>query len=110
MLAANSSGDGLYSGEAMVTTDRGTPTVTLVLDRDRISEDGGKSTVTATLDQASTAETMVTVSASAVSPAMSSHFALSTNKVLTIAAERRRAPGRSRSRRSTTPSTTTTGR
>ena len=87
MLAANSSGDGLYSGEAMVTTDRGTPTVTLVLDRDRISEDGGKSTVTATLDEASTAQTKVTVSASAVSPAMSSHFTLSTNKVLTIAAE-----------------------
>ena len=87
MLAANSSGDGLHSGEVMATTGRGTPTVTLVLDRDRISEDGGKSTVTATLDQASTAETMVTVSASAVSPAMSSHFALSTNKVLTIAAE-----------------------
>ena len=87
MLAANSSGDGLHSGEVTAMTDRGTPTVTLVLDRDRISEDGGKSTVTATLDQASTAETAVTVSASAVSPAMSSHFALSTNKVLTIAAE-----------------------
>ena len=93
MLAANSSGDGLYSGEATVTTDRGTPTVTLVLDRDRISEDGGRSTVTAILDQPSTAETTVTVSASAVSSAMSSHFTLSTNKVLTIAAEETSSTG-----------------
>ena len=93
MLAANSSGDGLYSGEATATTDRGTPTVTLVLDRDRISEVSGQGTVTATLDQPSTAETTVTVSASAVSPAMASHFTLSTNKVLTIAAEETSSTG-----------------
>ena len=87
ILATNNSGDGLYSNEVTATTGRGTPTVTLVLDRDRISEDNGRSTVTATLDQPSTMETTVTVSASAVSPAMASHFTLSTNKVLTIAAE-----------------------
>ena len=86
MLATNDAGDGLYSDEVPVTTLRGAPTVTLVLDPDRISENNGRSTVTATLDHPSTAATTVTVSASAVDPAMASHFTLSTNKVLTIAA------------------------
>ena len=60
--------------------------VTLALDSDSISEDGGVSTVTATLDRASSEETTVTVSASAVSPAVSGDYTLSGNRILTIAA------------------------
>ena len=62
------------------------PTATLVLTPASISENGGSSTVTATLSGASSAETTLTVSAAAVSPAVSGDFTLSTNKVLTIAA------------------------
>ena len=93
ILATNDSGDGLYSGEVTATTLRGTPTVILVLDRDRISEDGGRSTVTAILDQPSAAQITVTVSASAVLPATADDFTLSTNKVLTIAAEQTTSTG-----------------
>ena len=87
MLATNDSGDGLWSDEVTVTTPAGQPTVVLLLDDDRISEDGGKSTVTAILDQPSTAVTTVTVSASAVGPATADDFTLSSNNVLTIAAQ-----------------------
>ena len=93
MLAVNDSGDGLYSGEATGRTLPGQPTVTLVLDRNLIGEDRGVSTVTATLDQPSTAATTVMVSASAVAPAMASNFTLSSNKVLTIAAEQTTSTG-----------------
>ena len=59
---------------------------TLFLDPDVISENEGVSTVTATLDRSSTAETTITVSASAVDPATASDFTLSSDKTLTIAA------------------------
>ena len=62
------------------------PRVSLVLSPNPISEDSGESTVSATLDRPSSAETTITVSASAVSPATASHFTVSSNKVLTIAA------------------------
>ena len=57
------------------------PTVTLSLDPDTITEDGGISTVTATLSEQSTAATTITVS---ITPTTTS--TLSTNKKLTIAA------------------------
>ena len=66
--------------------DNDDPAVTLVLDPDVISENEGVSTVTATLDRSSTAETTITVSASAVDPATASDFTLSSDKTLTIAA------------------------
>ena len=50
--------------EITITDDDDTPQVTLVLASTSISEDGGKSAVTATLDRASSEETTVTVSAS----------------------------------------------
>ena len=50
------------------------------------SENRGVSTITATLDRASSEETTVTVSASADSPAVSADYTLTTNKELTIAA------------------------
>ncbi len=76
---------------AMTLVDNdGLPTVTLVLTPASIDEDGGAtngtSRVTATLNRPSTAALTLTVSASAVSPATSSDYTLSANKVLTIAA------------------------
>ena len=62
------------------------PKVTLVLDPASITENGGVSTVTATLDTAVSGETVVTVTATAVAPAAASDFTLSTNATLTIAA------------------------
>ena len=93
MLGTNDSGDGLYSGEVTGSTLAAPPTVILVLDRNRISENNGESTVTALLDRASSAATTVTVSASPVSPAKASDFKLSSNKVLTIAAEQTTSTG-----------------
>ena len=62
------------------------PSVTLVLTPDSISENGGSSTVTATVEQASADPFTVTVSAEPISPAGIGDFMLSTNKVLTFAA------------------------
>ena len=66
--------------------DDPTPTVTLALAPTAIAEDGGKSQVTASLSGASSLATTVTVSASALSPAVAGDFELSANTVLTIAA------------------------
>ena len=62
------------------------PIVTLVLTPDSVSENDGSSTVTATVEQASADPFTVTVSAEPVSPAGIGDFMLSTNKVLTFAA------------------------
>ena len=70
----------------MITDDDAAPTVTLLLSASSISENGGSSTVTASLNHASSKATTVTVSAAAVSPAVAGDFTLSTNKELTIAA------------------------
>ena len=71
-----------------ITDDEAAPTVTLVLNPSSIAESGSDNVarVTATLSGASSAATEVTVSAAAVSPAVSGDFTLSSNKVLTIAA------------------------
>ena len=69
-----------------VTIIDATPQVTLALSSTSIGENGGVSTITATLDRASSAETTVTVAASAVTPAVAEDYALSGNKILTIAA------------------------
>ena len=61
------------------------PTVTLALSPDSITENGGASTVTASLNHASSADTTVTVSAVEVSPTVAGDFALS-GTTLTIAA------------------------
>ena len=83
-----SSGDANYNGLANVdvsaTTKDGddAPTATLSLSPSSISEDGGVSTVTATLSHRSVAVTTVTVTA----PAMASDYTLSAATMLTIAA------------------------
>ena len=69
-----------------LTDDDNPPTVTLRLSRTSIDENGGVSTVTARLDRESSETTTVTVSATAVSPAVAGDFRLSTNKTLTITA------------------------
>ena len=77
-------------------------TVTLALDpaSSRESDDPGtteveehRTTVTASLSHPSSADTTVTVTATAMSPAVAGDFELSNNKVLTIAAGRTRSTG-----------------
>ena len=69
-----------------IADDDAAPTVTLALAPASISENGGVSTVLATLDHASSAVTTVTVSAAPGENAVAGDFALSSNKVLLIAA------------------------
>ena len=68
-------------GEAQVQ-----PKMSLVLEYDMVRENGGRTKVTATLSESSSALTMVTVSAASVAPAVASDFTLSANTILTIAA------------------------
>ena len=63
------------------------PTVTLVSTPESISEADGVSTVTATLDRMSSVATTIAIGATPVSPAMTTDFALSATKTLTIAPE-----------------------
>ena len=66
--------------------DEATATAALVLMPASISENGGLSTVTATLSHPTTEATTLTVAAAAVSPAVSGDFTLSTTTTLTLAA------------------------
>ena len=88
---SHTAGGGDYGSESgkvavTVTDDEDTPTVSLALSPASIGEDGGVSTVTASLSGASSAEVIVTVSAAPVDPAVSGDYTLSTNTKLTIAA------------------------
>ena len=76
-----------------ITDDDGAPTVTLELSQTSISENGGSTTVTARLNRRSSVETTVTVSATAVSPAVSGDFTLSANQTLTITAGQTNSTG-----------------
>ena len=82
--------------ELVIVDDEGLPKVTLVLKPATIGErddpgtsgtDEAESVVTATLQEAHSAAFTVTVSAAAVSPAEDTDFMLSTNKVLSFAAD-----------------------
>ena len=68
-----------------ITDDDDAPTVTLVLTPDTITESGGASTVTASLDHPSSESTTVTVTATPESPAVAGDYTLSGSE-LTIAA------------------------
>ena len=86
---AASNGQGVTGPDDVALTiedNDGPPTVTLVLSPASITEVNEQSTVTATLDRASGADTTVTVSVSPDSPAVAGDYTLSTNRVLTIAA------------------------
>ena len=69
------------------------PKVTLHLAPASIAEDGGTSTVTASLDRASEAATTVTVSAAPVNPAVAGDYTLSANRELTIPAGQTESTG-----------------
>ena len=60
--------------------------MTLALSSSSISENGGSTTVTASLDRASGEETSITVSAAPGTGATASDYTLSENTTLTIAA------------------------
>ena len=70
----------------LTIVDDDTPTVTLELSQTSISENGGSTTVTARLSNVSSEMTTVTVSATAVAPAVSRDFTLTSNKTLMIMA------------------------
>ena len=74
------------AGIGTITDDDDAPAVTLILTPTSIGENGGKSTVTATLDRPSSADTTLTVSVSPVSPAAAGDYTLSGNLELTVAA------------------------
>ena len=82
----NSVGTGSVTDAPLTIIDDEVAQVTLVLSPASISEAGAVSTVTATLNRTVTAATTITVSAMAVSPAVSGDFTLSTTNTLTIAA------------------------
>ena len=69
-----------------IEDDEQAPTAVLHLSLPSIGENGGSSTVTATLSHASSEATTITVAAAAVLPALAADFALSANTTLTIAA------------------------
>ena len=82
----NSIGTGSVTDAPLTIIDDEVAQVTLVLSPASISEAGAVSTVTATLNRTVTAATTITVSASAVSPAVAGDFTLSTTNTLTVAA------------------------
>ena len=74
------------SNRSVTNTTGAPPSVTLQLMPTSISENGRSATVTARLSHTSGETTTVTVSATAVTPAVSGDFTLSMNKTLTIGA------------------------
>ena len=81
--------DGIAFGTQQTVTiedDDEAPVVTLVLNPDSIAENGGVSTVTATVSPASSEAFTVTVSATAVDPALAGDFTLA-GATLSFAAE-----------------------
>ena len=88
VVAGSSDYTGVAAASVMVTVndDDGTPVVRLELSSASIAEDGGSSTVTASLSGTSSQDITLTVAAAAVSPAVAGDFALSENTTLTIAA------------------------
>ncbi len=81
------SGETVAAATITITDDNGKPTVSLVItDSDAsISEDGGSTTITASLNGLSSQDVTLTVSTVAVSPAVSADFT-QTGTTLTIAA------------------------
>ena len=86
--ATVSTTEGAGEASGTITDDDATPTVTLNLSPAAIGESGAanESTVTASLNGATSQDLTLTVAAAPVSPALAGDFTLSTNKTLTIAA------------------------
>ena len=81
------------TGATLTITDDDEPEVTLTLSDSAISENGGAATVTATQDVTDSADTVVTVSVTPVSPATANDYRLSANTTLTIPAGQRSSTG-----------------
>ena len=87
VAVSNDQGAGSVTGTALtITEDEAAPDVTMVLSPASISENGGISTVTATLSHASSEATTITVSHTPVLPAVAGDYSLSTPATLTVAA------------------------
>ena len=86
-MSRNAQGAGSVTGASLtLTDDEDAPDVTMVLSPASISEDGGVSTVTATLSHTSSDPTTITVTVAPVSPTVASDYMLSTPATLTVAA------------------------
>ena len=88
-VAATVSGHGVSAPSSRTLTIRdgeGTPTVTLDLSPSSISENGGTTSVAASLSGPSSQDVTLTVSAIPISPTVSGDFTITSNKTLTIAA------------------------
>ena len=83
--ASDYTGVAAASVAVTVNDDEGAPVVTLKLSSASVTENGGSSTVTATLSGASSQDITLAVAAAAVSPAVAGDFTLSST-TLTIAA------------------------
>ena len=81
------------TGATLTITDDDEPAVTLTLSDSAISENGGAATVTATQDVTDSADTVVTVAVTPVSPATAGDYRLSANATLTIPAGQRSSTG-----------------
>lgn len=94
LRAVNGAGPGAESAEASATPQAAVkPGATLLLSRSSISENGGATTVTATLDRAHTHSVTLTVAVTPQSPATTSDFTLSNNKMLSFAAQQTTSTG-----------------
>ena len=82
--ATVASGKGTATGT--ITDDDATPTATLELSSAAISENGGTSTITASLSGATSEVVTLTIAATPVDPAVAGDMTLSATKTLTIAA------------------------
>ena len=93
--ASYTDGHGMGKAESTVTTGRvqAAPKLSLALAPSSIPEKAGVSTVTAMLDSAVSGDTRVMVAATAVDPAVSGDFTLSSNRVLTIPANQTSSEG-----------------
>ena len=86
----------ILDGEGTYTECDSAPTVMLSLSDNPIGENGGETTVTATLSNPSSVQTTVTITVDPNSPATGSDYSISTNRVLTIAAGLAKPPAQAR--------------
>jgi len=85
--------DGPADITLIIEDDDSPPRITLNLSPNRISENQGLTTVTATLSRVSSEQRTLTISATPVSPASGGDFLLSSNKTLTIPAGQTKSTG-----------------
>ena len=85
--------EGAGTATGTITDDDATPTATLELSAAAISENGGTSTITASLSGATSEAVTLTIAATPVAPAVAGDFTLSATKTLTIAAGAKTSSG-----------------